>query len=106
MIGDGVTAQTSHSAVFGRGDLNIHVEVARKSSGRKILDPIFGPLHRPPGDDGSDDRTDITGVSADLVAETAANVGRNDMDPVLGNLGNQRAHGADDVRRLEGTPER
>src|SRR6516165_4582017 len=95
MVGDGVTAQTGHSAVLGRGDLNVHVEVTRKSGGREVLDPVFGPFHRPPGDDGGDDRTDIARVSADLVAETAADVGRDDMDLVLGDLGDQRAHGAD-----------
>ena len=83
-----------------------HVEVARERGGRQILDPVLDPLHRPAGDDRGDDRADIAGIGADLVAEAAADIGRDDVDLVLGNLGDQRADRADDVRRLEGAPER
>ncbi len=51
-------------------------------------------------------RADIAGIGADLVAETAADIGRDDMDLVFRDLGNQRHHGADDMRRLERAPDR
>ena len=54
------------------------------------------PVH-----DRGDDRADIARIDADLVAEAAADVGRDHVDLVLRNAGEQRGHGADDVRRLE-----
>ena len=59
-----------------------------------------------PGDDRGDDRADVARIGADLVAEAAADVGRDDVDLVLGDLRDQRADRADDVRRLERAPQR
>ena len=58
-----------------------------------------------PGDDRGDDRTDIARIDADLVAEAAADVGRDDADIVLRDVGDQRGHRAHRVRRLEGAPD-
>ena len=106
MVGDGVAAQAGDLAVLGGGELHVHVEVARERRGRQVLDAVLDPFHRQPGDDGGDDGADIARIGADLVAEAAADIGRDDVDLVLGDLGDQRAHGADDVRRLEGAPQR
>ena len=84
----------------------VHVVVARERGGGQILDAVLDPFHRPAGDDRSDDRTDIAGIDADLVAEAAADVGRDHMDLVLGDLEISASHRADHMRRLEGAPER
>ena len=105
VVGDGVAAQAGHLAVFGAGDFRLHPEVARERGGGEVLDAILGPFHRPAGHDRGDDRADIAGIGADLVAETAADVGGDDVDLVLGNFRDQRADGADDVRRLERAPQ-
>jgi hypothetical protein len=106
VVGDGVAAQRRHPAVLGGGDFHLHVEVACKRRGRKVLDAILDPFHRPSSHDRCDDRADVARIGSDLVAESAADVGRNDVDLVLGDLRDQRADGADDVRRLERAPER
>ena len=104
VVGDGVDAQARHLAVLGRGDLGGHVVVARERRGRQVLDAVLDPFHRPPGHDRGDDGADVARIGADLVAEAAADVGRDDVDLVLGDLRDQRGDGADDVRRLEGAP--
>jgi hypothetical protein len=86
VVGDGVAAHRRHLAVLGRGDLHVHVEVARERRGREILDAVLDPFHRTSGDNRGDDRADITRIGADLVAQTAADVGGNDMDLVLGDF--------------------
>ena len=106
VVGDGVAAQARHLAVLGRGDFRLHVEVARERRGREILDAILGPFHRPAGHDRGDDRADIARIGADLVAEAAADVRGDDVDLVLGDFRDQRADGADDMRRLERAPQR
>jgi len=81
-----VAAQAGHLAVLGGGDLGGHVVVAREGGRRQVLDAVLDPLHRFAGYDRGDDRADIARIGADLVAEAAANVGRDDMDLVLGDL--------------------
>ena len=106
VVGQHMHAQARDLAVLGRGDLRGHVVVAREGGGRQILDPVLDPLHRPARHDRGDDGADIAGIGADLVAEAAADIGRDDVDLVLGDLRDQRRHRADDVRRLEGAPHR
>ena len=48
----------------------------------------------------------VAGVDADLVAEAAADVGRDHPDLVLGEAGDQRVERAVRVRRLRGRPDR
>ena len=101
VVGDRVHAQARDLAVLGGGDLGRHVVVARERGGGEVLDAVLHPLHRLARDDGGDDGADVAGIGADLVAEAAADVGRDHVDLVLGDLGDQRGHRADDVRRLE-----
>ncbi len=84
-----------------RRDLGRHVIVAGEGGGRQILDPVLDPFDRQPGDDRSDRGADIARIGADLVAEAAADVGRDHVDFLLGKAGDERDHGADDVGRLE-----
>ena len=93
-------------AVLGRRDLRRHVVVARERGGREVLDAVLDPFDRPAGHDRGDDRADVARIGADLVAEAAADVGRDDVDLVLGDLRDQRGDRADDVRRLERAPDR
>ena len=104
VVGDGVAPQPGDFAVLGSGDFDVHVEVARKRGGRKIFNPILDPFDRPSGDDRSDDRTNVSGIGSDFVAETAADIWRDDVDLVLGNFRNQGTDGANDVWRLERAP--
>ena len=106
VVGDGVDAQRRHLAVLRGGDLGGHVVVARERGGRQVLDAVLDPFDRPAGHDRGDDRADVAGIGADLVAEAAADVGGDDVDLVLGDLRDQRRDRADDVRRLERAPDR
>ena len=91
---------------LGRGDLRRHVIVAGERGGREVFDPVLDPFDRQAGDDRGDRGADIAGIGADLVAEAAADVGRNHVDLLLRQAGDQRHHRADDVRRLEGAVDR
>ena len=104
VVGDGVAAQTRHPAVLGRRDFNVHEEIAGERGGREIFDAILDPLDRNAGHDRGHDRADISRIGADLVAETAADVGRDDVDLVFGNFRDQRTDGTNDMRRLERAP--
>ena len=87
VVGEHVHAQRRDLAVLRRGDLGRHVIVAGEGGRGQILDPVLHPFHRPTGDDRGDDRADIARIDADLVAEAAADVGRDDVDLVLGDAG-------------------
>ena len=106
VIGEHVDAKTRDLAVLGRGDLGGHVVIARKRSRGQVLDAVLDPFHGFAGDDRGHRGADVTGIGADLVAETAADVGRDHVDLLFRNLGDQRHHGADHMRRLEGAPDR
>ena len=106
VIGQHVDAQARDLAFLGRGDLGGHVIVARERGRGQVLDAVLDPFHRLAGDDRGDRGADIAGIGADLVAEAAADIGRDDVDLVLGNFGDQRHHGADHMRRLERAPDR
>src|SRR5690606_24123065 len=53
-----------------------------------------------------DDRTDIARIYADLVAEAAADIGRDDADIVFRDTGDEGGNRPHRVRRLEGAPDR
>ncbi len=106
VIGQHVAAQARDPAVPGRRELAGHVVVAGEGGRREVLDPVLDPLHRQAEHDRGDDRADVARIDADLVAEAAADVGRDDVDLGLGNAGQQRDHRAHHVRRLEGAPDR
>lgn len=106
VVGEHMHAHGLDLAVFGGRKFRRHVIVAGKRRGGEVLHPVLDPLDRHAEHDGADNRADIAGIGADLVAEAAADIGGNDVDLVLGQARNQRNDGADDVRRLEGAPQR
>src|SRR5262249_33954785 len=101
VVGQYVHTQARDLAVPSRGDLCRHVVVARERGRGEVLDTVLHPLHWLARNDGGDDGANVTRICAHLIAEAAANVGRDDVDLVLGNLGEQRGHRADNVRCLE-----
>ena len=105
MVREHVDAQTCDLAVLGRRNLGCHVIVAGERRGGEIFHPVLDPLDRPSCDDRRDDRADVPGVDADLVAEAAADVGRYNVNLVLRNRRQQGRNSANDVRGLECAPD-
>ena len=93
------------AAVAGDGDLAAHVVVAGEGGAHEVLRAVLHPLHRLPGDDRGDHRADVAGVDADLVAEAAPDVRRDDPDLVLGQARDERVERAVGVRGLRRGPE-
>ena len=85
--------------------LPAHQVVAREAGRGQVLRAVLHPLHRLAGDDRADDRADVAGVDRHLVAEAAADVGRDDLDLVLGQPGDDRVQRAVRVRRLRRAPQ-
>ena len=106
VVGEHVDAQARDLAGLGRGDLGRHVVVAGERGRGQVLDAVLDPFDRLAGHDRGDGGADIARIGADLVAEAAADVGRDHVDLLLGQLGDERHHRADDVRRLERAPDR
>ena len=106
VIGQHMDAQAGDLALLGRRDLGGHVVVARERGRGQVLDAVLDPFDRLAGDDRGHRGADVAGIGADLVAEAAADVGRDHVDLVLRNFRDQRHHGADHMRRLEGAPDR
>ena len=100
VVGDHVHADGTDLAVLGRRDLAAHVVVAGEAGRHQVLAAVLHPLDRLAGQDRADDRADVAGVDRDLVAEAAADVGRDDADLVLGQAGDDRVQRAVRVRRL------
>ncbi len=90
VIGQHMDAQAGDLALLGGGDLGGHVVVAGKRGGGEVLHAVLDPFHRLAGDDRGDRGADIARIGADLVAEAAADIGRDHVDLVLGDLGDQR----------------
>jgi hypothetical protein len=86
VVGEHIDAQAGDLAVLGGRDLRGHVIVARERRRRQVLDPVLDPVHRPSGHDRRHDGANVSGIGADLVAEAAADIGRDDMDLLLGNF--------------------
>ena len=87
---------------FGRSrDFALHPVVAGKGGGHQVFHPVFDPLHRNAGDDRSNDRTNVAGIRADLVAKAPADIRRDDADVVLFDARNQADDRPDRVRCLE-----
>ena len=87
------------------GDLALHDVVAGEAAGDEVLGAVLGPLHRPAGDHRADDRAHVARIDRHLVAEAAADVGRDDPDAVLGDAGEVGVERAVGVRRLGRAPE-
>ena len=106
VVGDHVDAEPDDLAVARRGDRALHVVVAGEAGRHQVLGAVLHPLDRLAGDDRPDDRAHVAGIDRHLVAEAAADVGRDHLDLVLGQAGDERVHGAVGVRRLRVRPER
>ena len=100
VVGQDVAAHREDPAVPRRGDLALHDVVAGEAAGGEVLGAVLGPLHRPAGDHRADDGAHVARVDRDLVAEAAADVGRDDPDAVLGDAGVVGVQRAVRVRRL------
>ena len=83
VIGKRVGTEPGDLAVLGRRQFAVHVIVPRERRRRQIVDAAFHPLDRLLEHDGADNGADIAGIGADLAAETAADVRRDDTDIVL-----------------------
>ena len=92
--------------VLGRRDLAAHDVVAGEAGGHEVLGAVLHPLDRLADHQRGDDRADVAGVDRDLVAEAAADVGRDDPDLVLGQPRHQGVDGPVRVRSLAGGPQR
>ncbi len=106
VVGDHVDAEPDDLAVARRGDRALHVVVAGEAGRHQVLGAVLHPLDRLAGDDRADDRAHVAGIDRHLVAEAAADVGRDHLDLVLGQAGDERVHGAVGVWRLRVRPER
>ena len=104
VVGDRRRPQGQDLAIAGGGDLAVHVVVAGETRRHEVLGPVLHPLHRRPGDDRGHHHADVAGVDRHLVAEPAAEVGRDHLDLVLGQAGHQGVDGAVGVGRLAGDP--
>ena len=102
VVGQRLHAQPGDVAVFVGRHLGGDVVVARKRVGLQVLAAILDPLDRPAGDNAGDRAADIAGVDRHLAAEAAADIGRDDLDLLLGDAADQREHGAVGVRGLRG----
>ncbi len=87
VVGEHVGADREDLAVLGRRDLAAHHVVAGEAGADEVLGAVLDPLHRLAEHQRGDDRADVAGVDRHLVAEAAADVGRDDPDLVLGQAG-------------------
>ena len=102
VVGVGVHADAEDPAVLAQRQLALEVDVAGEAGRDQVAGAVLDPLDRALGEDRGQDRHDVARVDGHLVAEPAAEVGGDDPDHVLGQLGHQRDGRADDVRRLGG----
>ena len=94
VVGEHLGAQREDLAVRGRGDLAVHVVVARERGGHQVFRPVLHPLHWPAGRHRGGDRAQVARVDGHLGAEAAAQVGRHHPDLVLGHPGDGRVERA------------
>ncbi len=106
VVGVGVDPDGLDLAVLADGGVAVEVDVPGVPGGDQVAGLVLDPLHRAGEQDRAQDGDDVAGVHRHLVAEAAAQVGGDDPDHVLGELGHQGDGGADDVRRLGGQVDR
>ena len=82
------------------GQLGVDVIVAGERVRLQVLAAILDPLDRSTGGQRGHDGAHVARVDRHFAAEPAADIGRDDADLVLGDLGDQREHGPNRVRRL------
>src|SRR5207249_2325368 len=67
-----------------------HVKVAREPGRDQVLAAVLHPLHRLADQQRRRRRDHVAGIDRHLVAEAAADVGRDDPDVLLGQPGDDR----------------
>ena len=106
LVGEHLHAQARHRPVVLQRELAVHVEVAREAGRDQVAGAVLDPLHRPAEQERRRGRDDVARVDGHLVAEPAADVGRDDLDVLLRQPGDEREHRAVRVRRLRGHVDR
>src|ERR1044071_8289613 len=81
---DGLDLGADVFAVLGGGEPRRDVVIAREAVGLEVLAAILDPLDRPAEHEAGDRAAHVAGIDRDLAAEPAADVGRDDLDHVLG----------------------
>ena len=105
VVGEHLHAQAGDLPVLER-QLAVHVVVAGEARGDEVAGAVLDPLHGPPDQERRRRGDDVAGVDRHLVAEAAAQVGRDDPDLVLGQAGHEREERAVHVRGLRGHVDR
>ena len=105
VVGEHLHAQAGDLAVLDR-QLAVHVVVAGEAGRDQVPGAVLDPLHRPPDQERRGRRDDVARVDRHLVAEAAADVGRDDPDLVLGQARDDREQRPVHVRRLRGHVDR
>ena len=106
VVGEHVGPDRQDLAVVGGGDLADHDVVAGEAGAGEVLAAVLHPLDRLAEQQRADDRAHVARVDRHLVAEPAADIGRDDPDLVLGQAGHQRVQRAVRVRCLRRRPQR
>ena len=96
VVGEHLHAQADDLPVLER-QLAVHVVVAGEAGRDQVSGAVLDPLHRPADQERGRRRDDVAGVDRHLVAEAAAQVGRDDPDLLLGQARDEREERA--VRR-------
>ena len=100
MVRNGVHANTKDLAVLAKRQLSLQVYVSTEPGGDQVAGLVLDPLHRTFEQDGREDRNHIPRIHRHFVAETAAQVRRDDADHVFGNLGHHGHRSTHDVWSL------
>ena len=99
-------AHAQQRAVPARGDLQLAAHLPRVIGRHQVLAPILDPFHRPPQLHGGVGDQEVLRVELAADAEPAADVGLDEMDPVLRQLQQRGQHRAVEMRHLRHPPHR
>ena len=99
-----VDLERENGAVVLDGDLPQHPLVARMDVGQEALQPVRHELDRPLEQDREPDGRDLVRIGVDLDSERAADIARDDADPVLVQAEMGREDVLDHVRALVVVP--
>ena len=105
LVRDEGGAQAGDPAVLDR-QLAVHVVVAREPGRDQVSRAVLDPLHRPAEQERGRRGHDVAGVDRHLVAEAAADVGRDDTDVLLRQARHEGEQRPDRMRRLRGHVDR
>ena len=105
VVGEQLHAQSGHPVALHR-QLALHVVVPGEARGDQVAGAVLDPLDRLSDQERGGRGHHVAGVDRHLVAEAAADVGRDDPDLVLGQPGHHREQRAVRVRCLRGHVDR